>query len=145
MTTDQKRILIAEVCLDAYLAKEGLKPHQRTDDSILYGGHPAKGLWIYANGHHVFGVNCDSAEQLRECEAGRFAERYDDFETLDGCHAFEKLMDSEQCDRFNTVLMDLKKPRTEVACTAERWSWHSDADQRVEAFGIVMGLWKEGE
>lgn len=60
---------------------------------------------------------------------------------LNAMHEAEKTLNREQANTFNGLLMDLKKPRSEMTSESEKWSWHSEAVVRAEAFLRTKGLW----
>lgn len=64
---------------------------------------------------------------------------------LNAMHEAEKTLTKEQCNQFNSLLMDTKLPRKEMTSESEKWSWHATAAQRAEAFLRTIGKWEESK
>jgi hypothetical protein len=59
----------------------------------------------------------------------------DYFDDLNAAHEMEEAIPSYMVGLYEKLLSDV----------SEGFIWRATAAQRAEAFGIVMGLWKEGE
>jgi len=65
---------------------------------------------------------------------------------LNAIHAAEKVLTDKQLDSYPFILNHIVDRDT--ACRHKRidcFSYHATAAQRAEAFGITLGLWREGE
>ena len=109
MTTEEKRIKIAEAC--------GLKTirrdyHWRIGDHLVHGN-------------------------------GTIVPAY--FNDLNAMHEAEKSLDSEQRGDYANALCWACHPVKGEPWTAVSRAFFATAAQRAEAFGLTMGLWKEGD
>ena len=67
----------------------------------------------------------------------------DYFSDLNACHEMEKVLTEEQCYTYHALLKCDEPPTSEHE--VNMWVFHTAAAQRAEAFGLTLGLWKEGE
>jgi hypothetical protein len=115
MTQEQKRILIAEAC-----GWKLIHLPAETDDP-LYQDVPATDVWQTPQG--VF-VRFDPPNH---------------FTSLDTMHEAERTMTNNQRYNYAACLHKIMKTYHPIELI------FADAPTRAEAFGLTLGLWKEGE
>lgn len=135
MTSEEINIAIAEVLFDDFKRHRGLTLHQRTDDSILYGGYSSKGLWIWMDSKGLpYGMNYDTREACEVGEIKEMAKRNDWTKDLNAMHEAEKviLKDHSLHSGDTSVSSQYLRSISPVASAA----------QRAEAFLKTLGKWK---
>jgi hypothetical protein len=134
MTPEAMNIAVAKWMFEIYKKEEGLTPHQRTDSSVLYGGHDSKGLWIYIRKDGSFyGMNYDSREMLEAGELKEFGKYYKFPGDLNAIHSAEAKLPTDPDYRYERELHRLTNGRGERAT----------APQRCEALLRTVGLWED--
>lgn len=80
--------------------------------------------------HPVFGYNQDD-----------LGAPPDYFNSIDACHEMEKAIPTIKLEEFYRRLVMLTRTIT-AKSSLEMCAWYATAEQRCEAFGQTMGLWK---
>lgn len=118
MTDEEKRVKIAEAC--------GFVRHRAIRNP--FHAYLRRLEWTM-DGWEL----CDGSEKQVNADLCP-----DYLNSLDAMHEAEKTLTEEQCDAFNSVLMDLKPSRALILHPSERWSWGSTARQRADAFLLTL-------